>query len=1116
MLTGAVKSNIIFTGTLFPKAYKSGMEFTKKQKQFNNKILYLAVNIEFFMARHLQPIGFDNLLKWILYGFKKRRAIFNIPYTNFFFKKEFVTSQIFGESIETPVGPAAGPHTQLTQNIVAAYLTGSRFFELKTVQILDKLEIDKPCIDARDEGYNVEWSQELTLKQSYDEYVKTWFLLHFLNRIFRFSPLEDKQFVFNMSVGYDLKGIKSEPMDNFINQLKDASNNSLFEQYKNHIIEILKNGVLPKLLSDDFGLDYILDDLTECSIECIETISPNISSSVTLSTMHGCPSNEIEDIAKYLIKEKGLHTYIKLNPTLLGYDTVKEILNSTGFNNIIFSEHSFEKDLKFSEAVPMIKRLQNFAAENGKEFGVKLSNTFGVINNKKTLPGNEMYMSGRALFPLTINLANKLAQEFNGDLRISFSGGATIHNVHQLLKCGIYPVTFVTDLLKPGGYTRIFQIAEELESNLDELDLSLKKIDLEKLSSLAENSLIDIHYKKEKRSVKSIKIDKKLPSFDCYIAPCTVACPIHQNIPEYIRLVEEGKYAEAFEVIVAKNPLPNITGYICDHQCQNKCTRWDYDDPVQIREMKKVAAEKGIKEYLQNIESRIQKSEVKAAVVGAGPSGLAAGYFLAKAGMDVTIFDKNEKAGGTVQNVIPDFRLPQESIDADIDFIKRYGVKFNFGYKEEFIIDKLKAEDYKYIYLAIGAGNSRELSLNGNTEKVFNAIEFLEQYHQNEKINPGKKVAVIGGGNSAMDGARAALRCKGVEKVYIVYRRTKEFMPADKEELEAALEDGVIFKELLLPVEFSSGKLKCQKMKLGELDSDLRRKVILVEGEFEELEIDSVISAIGEIVDIEYLKKNKIEVDKRGSIIVNPETNETSIENVFVGGDALRGPATVIEGIADGKKAAETILKKEFSIQPEQPDFSYKFKDINRTVDILHKKGIISSANKVNHLEEAHRCLDCGYLCNKCVEVCPNRANITIIVNKPTPLERFTPHQEEKEFKDSYQILHVDGMCNECGNCETFCPYNGAPYKDKTTLFWSPEEFETSTNNGFLLDTKSSSDKDFIFKVRFNSSVGKIAFDHYGKTYFTGLSEYLNDETFKKFVSLIRITFTENLFTLIK
>ncbi len=1075
------------------------------------------------MALHLQPLGFDSLLDWILNGFKKRRAIFGIPYTNFFFKKEFVTSGIFDESIETPIGPAAGPHTQLAQNIVSAYLTGSRFFELKTVQILDQLEIDKPCIDAEDEGYNVEWSQELSLKQSYDEYVKAWFLLHFLNRIFRFSPLEDKQFVFNMSVGYDLKGIKSEPMDKFINQLKDASGNVLFERYKNHILEILKNGILPKLLSDDFGLDYILDDLTECSIECIEKISPQISSSVTLSTMHGCPSDEIEDIAKYLIKEKNLHTYIKLNPTLLGYDIVKEMLGLTGYNDIIFSPQSFEKDLKFSEAVPMITRLQKFAKENGREFGVKLSNTFGVLNNKKTLPGSDMYMSGRALFPLTINLADKLAKEFEGDLKISFSGGATRHNVHQLLQCGIYPVTFVTDLLKPGGYTRIFQIAEELESHLDELDLSSKKIDLEKLTSLAKNSLSDIHYKKEKRGVKTLKIDKKLPSFDCYVAPCTVACPIHQNVPEYIRLIEEKKYAEAFEVIVSKNPLPNITGYICDHQCQYKCTRWDYDDPVQIREMKKVAAEKGMKEFIQFAkgESKFsspkanQNSEVKTAVIGAGPSGLVAGYFLAKGGMYVTIFDKNENAGGTVQNVIPNFRLPQSAIDSDIEFIKMFGVKFAFGYKEEFIIDKMKAEGFKYIYLAIGAGNSRRLNIKGDSDKVINAIDFLKKYHRNENFDLGKTVAVVGGGNSAMDGARAALRCKGVEKVYIVYRRTKEFMPADKEELEAALDDGVIFKELLLPVEFSNGKLKCRKMKLGEVDPDSRRQVVPIENEFEELEISSVISAIGEEADKDYLKKNKIEVDAGGNIVVDPETNETSVENVFIGGDALRGPATVIEGIADGKKTAEVILNKEFSIQVEQPDFSYKFKDINRTVDILHKKGIISPAKKDNHLEEAHRCLDCGYLCNKCVEVCPNRANITIIVNRPTPAERFSQSlHTEKEFKDNYQILHIDGMCNECGNCETFCPYNEAPYKDKTTLFWSSEEFEASKNNGFLLDVKSSSEKDFIFKVRFDGSIGKIAFDHYGKVYYTGLSEYLNDDTFKKFTSLIRTTFTENSFTL--
>jgi len=991
------------------------------------------------MSDQMTPIPFTQLFNWIVTEYKNEQTIFGIPQSNFFYKKNSSQVKIFNEALEMPLGPAAGPHTQLTQNIIASYLVGGRFFELKTVQILDELKVDKPCIDAQDEGYNVEWSQELKLEQSYDEYLKAWILLHLLKELFGFSKSDERGFVFNMSVGYNLEGIKTERMNNFIESLKDSSNNEKFLQYKNELILKLNDENVRHLLLRSVNPNINFDKL----ITSLQNISPNISNSVTLSTMHGCPSEEIETIAKYLIEEKKLHTYVKLNPTLLGYEKVVTILHQLGFSYIELDRASFEHDINFAAAVPMLKRLQSFAKEHDRQFGVKLSNTLGVKNKKKVLTGDDMYMSGRSLFPLTINVARLLAEEFHGELSMSFSGGATINNVQEIVDCGISPVTLVTDLLKPGGYGRLFQMAEKVEKN-NSFD---KKIDIDKIKTLADNSLIDMNYKKEKREISTVKIPTKLEMFDCYVAPCEEACPIHQDVAAYIRLVEEGKYNEAFEVIVSKNPLPFITGYICDHQCQAKCTRWDYEEPEQIREMKKIAAQFGYRNYFDKISSTEKLGDSKAAIIGAGPAGLSCGFFLAKAGLDVTIFERSSRAGGTVQNVIPDFRLPQSAIDADIEFIKKHGVKFQFGTDENFSVEKLKADGYKYIFVGIGATKSNPIKLEGENENILNSIEFLWHFNNKENIQLGKNVAVIGGGNSAMDAARASKRIDGVEKVHIVYRRTKEFMPADKEELDAALEDGVIFQELLLPISHKNKILQCQKMKLGEVGKDGRRSVTPIENEFVELEIDNVISAIGESVDYDILSTNNISFDQGKNILIDKTSNETMLENVFIGGDAYRGPSTVVESIADGKKAAEAILKKENALLPISNNFSNLFDNTILFGNVNDKKGIVNGT-KNEAQNEANRCLSCSFICNKCVDVCPNRANVTIKIDG---------------FKDAFQILHIDGMCNDCGNCETFCPHAGAPYKDKLTLFWSEKEMRESKNDGFYL-SKVNGTASFLIK----------------------------------------------------
>jgi putative selenate reductase len=378
------------------------------------------------------------MLEWILTEYRYDRSIFGIPESQFYYRADGPGYQIFETSLGTSIGPAAGPHTQLAQNIVAAYLAGGRFFELKTIQVLDHLQFPKPCIAAPDEGYNTEWSTELSIEEAFAEYVKAWLILHLLQaEIFH---RDRRDFVFNMSVGYDLDGIRSPKVNAFIDGLKDAGCTAVFTD----CISVLR-GVAGRFS----GIDR----------RDIDAISPHICNSVTLSTMHGCPPAEIEAICRHLLREKKLHTLVKLNPTLLGYEFVRSTLDRMGYCNVQIRDESFSHDLQYADGVAMIGRLKAFAGARGREFGVKLANTLPVKIVDSQLQGEEMYLSGRPVYPLTINLAYRLAAELAGDLQISYSGGADFFNLEQILATGIRPVTMATTLLKPGGYTRLRQMA---------------------------------------------------------------------------------------------------------------------------------------------------------------------------------------------------------------------------------------------------------------------------------------------------------------------------------------------------------------------------------------------------------------------------------------------------------------------------------------------------------------------------------------------------------------------------------------------------------------------------------------------------------------------------------
>ena len=950
------------------------------------------------MSEVMTPMSFEQLIDWVLQEKKKRGTVFGQHHA--YHADGAHNRTMFGRDLETPIGPAAGPHTQMTQNIVAAYYAGSRFFELKTVQVMDGEElaacINRPCIKADDEGYNCEWSTELTVPQAMEEYIKAWFLLKVIAKEFGLGDMNG--FQFNLSVGYDLAGIQSPKVDAFLNGMKHAENTEIFQHCKAYLLEHA-------------------DWFAHVTKEEIEQISPEICNSVTLSTLHGCPPQEIERIAMYLLTEKGFHTFVKCNPTLLGYEFARKTMDDMGYDYIQFGDFHFKDDLQYEDAVPMLKRLMNTAKEKNLEFGVKITNTFPVDVKQNELPSEEMYMSGKSLYPLSISLAAKLAKEFDGRLRISYSGGADYYNIEKIVDAGIWPVTVATTLLKPGGYQRLTQMAELL----DKENTPFERVDAKAAGKLAEEAVRDPHHRKAMKPLPPRKMNRQVPLLDCFVAPCKEGCPIHQDITTYLQLVKEGNYEEAMEVITEKNPLPFITGTICAHNCMSKCTRNFYESPVHIREMKLEAARHGYDAFLEKLPVPAVTKPGKAAVIGGGPAGMAAAYFLRKGGMEVTIFEAKETLGGVVRHVIPPFRISEDAIEKDAEILRKMQVDIRCHTKVE-SLDELRQQGYTKIVLAVGAPSPGSLKLEAG--EVKNALEFLSEFKQTDgKAAIGKNVVVIGGGNTAMDTARAAKRNEGGEHVYLVYRRTRRYMPADEEELVMALEDGVEFKELLAPVKVENGQLLCKVMQLSDYDASGRRGVSET-GETVWIPADTVIAAVGEKVPTHWYEKQGLQVSEQGKLYVDEKTLQTSQVDVYAAGDGLYGPATVVEAIRDGRKAAEAIIGEVLARD---------FDKLAEEEKIYAKRGVLKE--KQEETKEAGRCLGCSTICENCVEVCPNRANLSIQV----------PGMEK------HQIIHVDYLCNECGNCKSFCPYSSAPYLDKFTLFATEADMENSKNQGFVV-----------------------------------------------------------------
>jgi len=1128
------------------------------------------------MGDRFQPISMEALTDWMFDELEQKDQIFGVP-TSAIFRPSLddpFRIEKYGVEMDTPFGVAAGPHSQMAQNIVVSWLVGARFLELKTVQTLDELEINKPCIDCQDEGYNVEWSQELKVHQSFDEYLRAWVLIYALHDKLGFET-PDPGMVFNMSVGYNLEGILEPNVQWFLDVMRDASD------YLPAYVDIVA-----KRYPDIANVD----------------IPATVSDTITLSTMHGCPPDEIEKIMIYLLSERGLHSSVKCNPTLLGADRVRGIINDDlEFDDIPIPDEAFGHDLMYVDAVPMFHNLRRIAAERDLTFGLKLTNTLEVNNWRTEFDDDEfMYLSGRALHPVTTNLANLLNEEFRGDLLFSFAGGADAFNVADLLAGGMKTITTCSDLLKSGGYLRMIQYMEEVRTAADKVGAADIKdfiarsavkgdrfdefahdlrysaltdtglnLDLDSCQQLAETirtrtngepiaSVIgswadesgfddarreeliaqalkvmarlnlrayadavrtDWRYLKHSFRMDRSKTDRELGLFDCIEAPCTDGCAVDQHVPGYMRAVREGNLLEAIEITRDDNPLPSILGRVCDHLCENTCVRTHYDEPLAIRQ---------IKRYIMDSEETpvmfptVERSSTRVAIIGAGPAGLAAAQGLGYAGFDVTIFETQAYSGGMVGGTIPKYRLPNAQIAQDMAILDELGVDIQYGKTAgvDFTLSGLRGDGFDAVFIAVGAQLAKLLGVDGEqSDGVVPGITFLRTVREEHPMPIGDRVAVIGAGDTAMDCVRSALRV-GASEVSLVYRRSIDQMPADPEEIEACLAEGINIVEMATPsgLVVSNGSvtgLLCTRTEYrGDRDGSGRKVPHDVADSEFEIPIDTLMLAISQHSILDFFGDDIPELTDRGYIAVDADTFETSVGGVYAGGDvADDGPSSIVNAAADGKVVADSIAAALGSGGPAPehaaPDYDLHDLVIRRSrreyrVPIEHTpldqrdnfEETVVGYNDEQAVAEAGRCIDCDVVCSLCVGVCPNMALMTYemdpvrfdvpVVGADGQTTRTVPFLADQQ----YQIAVLTDFCNECGNCVTACPTSGVPYQDKPRLYLNRDEFDAEDDNAFMMFEDGS------IEARFGGETHRLSVNGTVEYAAPGMTATLDRQTF--------------------
>lgn len=470
---------------------------------------------------------------------------------------------------------------------------------------------------------------------------------------------------------------------------------------------------------------------------------------------------------------------------------------------------------------------------------------------------------------------------------------------------------------------------------------------------------------------------------ELFISPCQNACPAGVNVPGYIALIAAGRVRDAYNLIRQENPFPSICGRVCTHPCESKCRRAQLDEPIAIADLKRYAADFVLNSGEPFMSLIFQKNGKSVGIIGAGPSGLTCGYYLARLGYTVDIYEEKSVAGGILAYGIPAYRLAKEALSKEIGSIIQSGINVVYNTKvgTDISFNELRAK-YGAVYIATGTQLSRKIGIEGEEKKgVYHGLDFLRDINLKKDVVANGTVAVIGGGSTAIDAARSALRL-GAQKVYLLYRRTREEMPADKREIEDAIEEGVILHELVAPVRFTGNGavtgIECVKMRPGRFGKDGRRVPIIVENSNFMLEIDLAIPAVSQYSDFPFISKEDVGITDWGTFIVDPDTQMTSQPGVFAGGDVARGSDVVITAIADGKNAAKSIDKYlggkgklntgepiEIPLRgPEEGNTVEHERFQMRYLDIEDRKGNFNEVpqgfHKLNAIAEAMRCLQCS------------------------------------------------------------------------------------------------------------------------------------------------------------
>ncbi len=852
------------------------------------------------------------LAAWIARELEARDAILGIPRALFFRPQpdDPFAQRLHGVRVATPVGPAAGPHTQLARNLVVSWLCGARCLELKTVQTLDAIEVSKPCIDMQDAGYNVEWSQELSLDQAFAEYLLAWVLIHALHRRLGFAG-EGPDTLFTLSVGYNREGLLKPNVQGFLRRMRDAGP----------------------------ALAVCVEEVARWLPEAREVEIPaRLSHHATLSTMHGCPPDEIGWMARHLMEAWGLPTSVKLNPTLLGPERVRGLLQGLGWRDVTVPDAAFGHDLRYPDALALLRDLRAAASACGVALGVKLSNTLEVENRRAVFAPSEkmMYLSGRPLHALTVQLAHQLQQDHGGALSLSFSGGADAFNTPQLLACGIETVTTCSDLLRPGGHTRLPQYLAELRAAManvqaDSLPAFVCRTSaasggpgederaaaLHNLARYADEVARDPRYDGGHYARRKTKGARPLGLFDCIVAPCTDACGVRQQPPRYLRALADGRLGDAARAVRADNPLGAVLGRACHTPCQLTCLRTHYDEPIAIRPLK---------QFIMDREAPPVPTDAlrgdQVAVVGLGACGASAAWFLAEAGYAVTVFDPACTPEAVAAGSVAGFRAEAVAVAQDLRRLCVAGVVFRGGAEAACALAGLSAAGFRRVVVAAPLAWA-------------------------------------------------------------------DFFGAEQPVLNAA-----------------------------------------------------------------------------GLLAVDEEAGRTSVTGVYAGGEAVRkGPPVLVRAAGEGRRIAEVMGRSDGRPAARGTEAVAGWADwaglvTRRAVRVLQEPAWAEPGvpEEAAARREAARCLDCDRMCSTCVSVCPNLAIQTYV----TPsFEARVPQlawrggrlavEEGPVFRAAqrFQVFVLADCCNACGNCVTFCPAAGRPWRDKPRVYFDAAAFEVEPDNAF-------------------------------------------------------------------